>query len=143
MSTSYQNDFYGWTQQQAWLLKTWRFADMDFDNLLQEIETMGRSEKRALELRLARPLQHLLKWQFQIQFRGNSWRLTIKNQRREITKLLRDNPSLASQLDNILLDAYESAKGWAAEETGLDEQSFPDSCPWFFEQMINNAFLSE
>ena len=57
--TTYTQDFYGWTQDQANLLRTGRLSDLDIENLIEEIETMGRSEKRALESRLNVLLMHL------------------------------------------------------------------------------------
>ena len=70
--TKYNTDFYGWTQEQAALLKSGRFSEIDVEHLIEEVETMGRSEKRALESRLTVLLVHLLKWQYQPARRGNS-----------------------------------------------------------------------
>ena len=92
---STSKDFYAWTQQQATeLLRTRKLDCADLDNIAEEIESMGRSEKRELTSRLAVLLLHLLKWQHQPAFRGNSWRLTIKTQRNAVIRHLRDNPSL-------------------------------------------------
>jgi len=86
-------------------------------------------------------LQHLLKWQYQPVRRGKSWKLTIKEQRLRIEKILRDNPSLKRQLDFCLTDAYEFAIIQAAQETGFDETTFPNTCPWQLQQILNNDFL--
>jgi hypothetical protein len=102
---------------------------------------MGRSEKRALQSSLGRLMQHLLKWKYQPNFQSKSWQLTIKNQRREVTQNLKDNPSLKGTLNETIERAYESAVGWAALETGLDESVFPERCPWSFDDVINNDFL--
>ncbi|WP_338070450.1 DUF29 domain-containing protein [Bathymodiolus platifrons methanotrophic gill symbiont] len=75
---NYNTDFYGWTQEQAALLKAGRLSDLDIDNLLEEVETMGRSEKRELDSRLTVLLIHLLKWQYQPVRRGRSGQLTIR-----------------------------------------------------------------
>ena len=139
--SSYETDFYGWVTEQANLLKSGRYRELDTANLLEEIEGMGKSEKRALESRLAMLLQHLLKWQYQPVRRGKSWELTIKEQRLRIEKLLRDNPSLKRQLDSCLADAYEFAIIQAAQETGMDENTFPNTCPWQWQQILNNDFL--
>jgi hypothetical protein len=74
-ASNYETDFYTWTQQQASLLKSGHFSEIDVDNIIEEIETMGRSEKRSLESRLIELLQHLLKWEYQPQRRGRSWSL--------------------------------------------------------------------
>jgi hypothetical protein len=75
---TYETDFYGWTQQQAHLLKTGCLSSLDVANLIEEIETMGRSEKRELDSRLMVLLVHLLKWKYQPKRRGRSWELTIQ-----------------------------------------------------------------
>ena len=143
MNTIYDSDFYGWTEQQAGLLKAGRFSDADFENIIEEIESMGRSEKRALESRLAVLLQHLLKWQYQPARRGKSWELTIKWQRVDFLKVLRDNPGLKSKLSGLLIDAYQSAVIKASEETGIDESDFPAVCPWSFEEIANSLFYPD
>jgi Domain of unknown function DUF29 len=140
MNTTYDTDFYSWTQQQAGLLKARRFSDADFENIIEEIESMGRSEKRELESRLAVLLQHLLKWQYQPARRGKSWELTIKWQRVDFLKVLRDNPGLKPKLSGLLIDAYQSAVIKASEETGIDESDFPSICPWSFEEIANSLF---
>lgn len=143
MNTTYETDFYSWTQQQAGLLKAGRFSDADFENIIEEIESMGRSEKRELESRLAVLLQHLLKWKYQPARRGKSWELTIKWQRVDFLKVLRDNPGLKSKLAGLLIDAYQSAVIKASEETGIDESDFPTTCPWSFEEIANSLFYPD
>lgn len=139
----YETDFYTWTQEQSALLKAGQFSELDLDNLVEEIESMGRSEKRALESRLTVLLQHLLKWQYQPVRRGRSWQLTIKIQRMEFLKVLRDNPGLKPGLDQVLVDAYVSAVIKAAQETGLDESVFPEHCPWELADIIRQDFFPE
>lgn len=141
--SSYEADFYTWTMQQAQLLKSHQFDEIDLDNIIEEIESMGRSEKRALESRLVVLIQHLLKWHYQPTRRGRSWELTIKGQRKDFLKILRDNPGLKPSLDQCLMDAYESAVIKAAQETGLEENSFPECCPWALEQIIGDAFYPD
>ncbi|MDD5462009.1 MAG: DUF29 domain-containing protein [Methylococcales bacterium] len=141
--TDYQKDFYSWTCEQAELLKAGRFNELDVVNLIEEIETMGRSEKRELESCLAVLLVHLLKWQYQPTRRGRSWQLTIQEQRLEFFDVLNDNPGLKPQLQALLLHAYQKAKIRASKETGLDLDVFPSDCPWEFAQLIDDAFLAD
>lgn len=141
--TTYHSDFYSWTQQQASLLKTRQLNELDFENLIEEIETMGRSEKRALESRLAVLLQHLLKWKYQPERRGRSWELTIKVQRIKLDKLLKANPGLKSELDEILTDAYQLAVVKAAKDTRFDEAVFPPECPWELSQIAHADFYPD
>jgi ribosomal protein L29 len=99
---------------------------------------MGRSERNQLTNRLALLLTHLLKWRFQPALRGNSWRLTIREQRRRASRVLDQNPSLRASLDTILTDAYGDALLAAQRETGLPEDAFPAECPWTFDQAMQD-----
>jgi Domain of unknown function DUF29 len=139
----YETDFYAWANEQAALLRTGRLNEADIANIAEEIESMGRSEKRELVNRLVVLLMHLLKWRFQPSKRGKSWRLTIKGQRTELRRHMRDNPSLKAKLTEALTDAYESARIDAARETGLAEDSFPASCPWTYTEIIDDSFWPE
>ncbi len=101
---------------------------------------MGRSVRRELASRLRILLMHMLKWHYQPERRGTSWRLTIRNQRTEIRDLLKENPSLSAQLPNELLTNYADARELATDETGLPENTFPDECPFSLEETLNQAF---
>lgn len=140
-SRKYQDDFYAWTQEQAQLLRSHQWTKIDIANLIDEIESMGKSEKRALKSRLTILLMHLLKWQFQPNFRGTSWQLTLRTQRRAIKDLLADNPSLKHWLVDTLHDAYEQALDDASLETGLHHSIFPSECLWSIEQVLDLDYL--
>jgi len=135
-----QQDFYGWTQQQISLLRSRRFNEIDLENLIEEVESMGNSELRELESRLTILLMHLLKWQYQANLQTRSWILTIKEQRRRIVKRLQQSPSLKSKLNAVIADAYDLARGDAADETGLAESNFPIECPWTYTQIVDMEF---
>jgi hypothetical protein len=139
----YDSDFYTWTQQQAQLLKSGQFDKIDVEHIIEEIESMGRSERRELESRLTILLQHLLKWQYQPLRRGRSWQLSIKGQRIDLVEVLDENPGLKPQLADILSMAYRKAKLKASEETALDETVFPADCPWSIVQLIDDAYLPD
>ena len=104
---------------------------------------MGRSERRELVNRLTVLLLHLLKWRFQPALRGNSWRLSIKEQRIRLAAHLEDNPSLKAELDWAILQAYRLAAIEAERETGLSESTFPTVCPFSFAQMMDERFWPE
>jgi hypothetical protein len=140
-SSNYETDFYTWTQQQAALLKAGRLSEIDVENIIEEIETMGRSEKREYENRLFVLLLHLLKWQHQPVRRGRSWLLTIKEQRIQFVEVMDENPGLRPQLPMILKSAYRLALVRATRETRLDESTFPTDCPWTIDQIIDQTFL--
>lgn len=141
--SNYNQDFYSWTQEQAALLRSGRLADLDIENLIEEVETMGRSEKRALESRLTVLLVHLLKWKYQPSRRGRSWTLTIIGQRIELDRVLKDNPGLKPQLADLLTNAYRLARVNAEKETGLNNNVFESACPWSFEQITDDDFFPD
>ncbi|TRW98989.1 DUF29 domain-containing protein [Candidatus Methylobacter oryzae] len=140
---SYDKDFYGWTQEQAALLRAGRLNDLDIENLIEEVETMGRSEKRALESRLSVLLLHMLKWHYQPSRRGNSWRYTIIEQRLKFQKVLSQNPGLKPEINAIVADAYEYAALKATHETGLRPDIFPQHCPWNLEQISDSEYFPD
>jgi hypothetical protein len=141
----YTQDFYTWCLDQAALL-TARDADaIDWDNLAEEMRGLARSEKRALHSFLRGLLMHLLKWQYQPTMRqtGHSWAYSIRNGRREVRDLLEDEPGLTHVLDATLLRAYAYAREDAAHETGMPLATFPESCPWTLEQVLDDDFWPE
>ena len=135
----YETDFYAWTQKQAQLLRDRNLDALDLPNLVDEIEDMGRREKRELVSRLEVLLIHLLKWQFQPSLRSRSWQLTLKEQRLRLERLLGENPSLKAGLGDYLEDAYRLATIGAEKETGLN--LFPSGCPYSIEQILDPNFL--
>lgn len=143
MNTTYETDFYSWTQQQAGLLKAGRFSDADLENIIEEIESMGRSEKRELESRLSVLLLHLLKWKYQPSRQCRSWRLSIDEQRIQFIRVLNENPGLKPHLHHVLVDAYEVAVIKAAKETRLSEKNFPPECPFEWENIIKSGFYPD
>jgi hypothetical protein len=139
----YDQDLYTWAMTSAQLLRDGRLDELDREHLAEELESMGKSELRALESRLTVLLAHLLKWQFQPERRGKSWQRTLLEQRKRIARLLRDSPSLRPRLPGVLPDAYDSALRLAAEETGLDETDFPAACPYTPEQALAEDFYPD
>jgi hypothetical protein len=136
----YETDFYAWANEQAALLRAGKLSAADIEHIAEEIESMGKTEKRELISRLTVLLIHLLKWQFQPVRRGNSWRTTIRVQRLDLFRHLKDNPSLKSQIPGAVADAYTTALIQAADETGLPEETFPAECPWSFDQIMDAGF---
>jgi len=140
---SYDNDFYSWTQEQANLLRNGQFNNLDIPNLIEEIETMGRSEKRELESRLTILLLHLLKWKYLEVRRGRSWQLSIDEQRIQFCKTLNENPGLKPALHDIINDAYKLAVIKTARETKISKAVFPECCPWTLAQFIEDGFYPD
>ena len=141
MSNSlYDRDFYAWANEQAGLLRAGKLALADIAHIAEEIESMGKTEKRELISRLIVLLAHMLKWQYQPERRGKSWRNTISYQRLDVVDHLADNPSLRAKLGQAVEDAYKRARLVAANETDLDADAFPAACPWSFEHIIDADF---
>ena len=142
-ASKYDSDFHGWAVEQAALLRQGRLAEADVENIAEEIESLGRSEKRELLNRLTVLLTHLLKWQFQPGFRSNSWRLTAREQRAQLEGHLVENPSLRASLNQAIPRAYRLALLAAQRETGFAESTFPAACPYTKAQIFDSAFLPE
>ena len=136
----HDRDFYAWANEQAGLLRAGRLSEADIEHIAAEIESIGKTEKRELVSRLNVLLLHLLKWQFQPRRRGASREASIANNRDQLEVHLDDNPSLKSVLPAALMQAYRYALRDAESETGLAKATFPESCPWTFEQMMNPDF---
>jgi hypothetical protein len=140
-SSLYETDFYAWTQEQSKLVTSGRWASLDASNLVEELESLGRKERQELRNRLGVLLGHLVKWQFQPEQRSNSWRGTIREQRKQISLLLKDSPSLKPYLQEALQDAYELGTALAIQETQLAEDTFPENCPYSLADTLEASFL--
>jgi Domain of unknown function DUF29 len=137
----YEEDFFAWTQNQAGLLRARDTRGLDWDNVAEEIDSMGRRDRRELESRLRLILHHLLKWQAQPGLRSRSLQRTLREQRRQAEKLLKESPSLRPQVPALLDEAYPDALADALDETGLRPQSFPADCPFTVEQILDPGYL--
>jgi hypothetical protein len=128
-TTLYEQDFYAWTQQQVELLRSGQVNDLDVENLIEELDSLGRQERQELRNRLGILLGHLLKWRYQPESRSKSWFYTIKEQRRRIQEHLRDNPSLKPYLPEAIERGYQDGLDLVGRETPLDPKCFPQECP--------------
>lgn len=138
----YDQDFYAWTQHQAALLREEKWADLDYTNLAEELESLGKRDRRELGRRLEVLVMHLLKWQYQPEGRmhGSSWRRTIRTQRAEIHTLLADSPSLRPLVPTLLVQRYPKARLDALDETALPDATLPHDSPWTTAQILDDAF---
>ena len=137
----YETDFYAWTQKQLDLLRQRDLNNLDIENLIEEIDSLGKQERRELVNRLIVLIAHLLKWEYQIDRRSRSWYLTIREQSRAIRRLLKESPSLKPYLPEAIADAYEDAVILAAKETGMKLRDFPTEVSYKWEQVENPDFL--
>jgi transposase len=151
LATLYQTDYAAWAQRNAELLRERRFAELDIEHLLDELSDMSKSDRRELHSRLLVLLAHLLKWPFQYgqlsdrwrEFKGDSWRSTIVEQREQLADLLRQSPGLKAALDDTIAAAYAGAVRLAHKETRLPTETFPAVCPYRQEQILDDDFYPE
>lgn len=139
----YDTDFYAWANQQAALLRAGKLSEADVANIAEEVESMGRGEKRELVRRLGVLLLHMLKWRYQPERRSASWEASITVQRRDIARHLHDNPSLKAKVAEAIEDAYGDAALMAMGETNLPKATFPAECPWTWGEISDQGFWPE
>jgi hypothetical protein len=134
----YETDYYQWLIETAEQLRSHQFKELDWENLLAEIEDMGKSEKRALRSNLRILLMHLLKLTYQPEKATRSWNLTIVEHRKRIQDTLQESPSLKPYFDEIFETCYQDAIELAVAETGLSPTTFPENCPFPMETVLNH-----
>ncbi|BAZ81973.1 DUF29 domain-containing protein [Sphaerospermopsis kisseleviana CS-549] len=135
----YEQDFYLWIETTAQQLRKGDFTEVDLGNLIEEIESMGRSEKRELKSRLIVLLMHLLKWHYQPEKRSASWQSTITEQRICLEELLEDSPSLQPLFTELFADCYNKARLKASQETGIKLNLFPQESPFSLDEVMNSG----
>lgn len=143
MSATYTTDFNLWIQQTAQLLRERRWHDLDLENLIEEVEYLGKSERRGISSQLTRLLLHLLKWQYQPQRRSDSWLDSITDARTQISLAIEDSPSLKNYPAEQLEQSYQRAVRQAAGQTGMSLSFFPDDCPYSLELVLEENGLPE
>ncbi|HAG83223.1 MAG TPA: DUF29 domain-containing protein [Cyanobacteria bacterium UBA12227] len=141
--TLYETDYLQWIETSVEKLRSGNYANVDWDNLIEELEDMGRSERRSLESNLIVVLVHLLKWQYQPERRSGSWESSIIEHRRRIKKALKESPSLKRYFETILSECYTEAVKQAKAETRLPLDIFPTQCPYELGAIINDEFLPQ
>lgn len=141
--TLYDRDLNLWLEQQAILLRERRFGELDLANLVEEIDSMGRKDKKAIKSNLVIVLLHLLKHQFRPKRRSRSWLDSILEHRQRLRDDLAESPSLRGHLEVVLAAAYADARARAITQTGLSERAFPRTSPYTLEQALDTRFLPE
>ncbi|WP_017658904.1 DUF29 domain-containing protein [Baaleninema simplex] len=139
----YEEDYILWLDATVQKLRSHDYNEVDWDNLIEEIEDMGRRERQSLESNLVVVLLHLLKWQFQPERRTGSWESSIIEHRRRIRRAFKSSPSLKNYLISIVDECYESARKQARAETQLSLVVFPVNCPYDVEEILNDEFLPD
>jgi len=141
LQISYDRDFMLWIETTVQLLKEQKFAELDLENLIEEIEDMGKSNKSALRSNVIVVLLHLLKWKYQPEKRTNSWKFSLREHRRRLEEDFEDSPSLQNYYREIFPKCYGNARKLAADETGLVLEIFPVESPFTPEEVSDAEFL--
>jgi hypothetical protein len=137
----YDEDYCLWLETTAQLLESGDFSKLDIVNLIEEIQDMSKREKKSLESNLEILLMHLLKYKYQPEKQSNSWRYTIIEHRNRIAKSFKYSPSLKRHCENTFVDCYQVARKFAANETGLSIDNFPEQCMFELEQVLDDNYL--
>jgi len=140
-SDLYETDFYTWTVEQAKFLRDGMWDSLDVLNLAEEIESLGKQDRRELRNRLRVLIGHLLKWEYQPGKRSRSWSNTIHEQRYQIKELIKESPSLKPYLLDSIVESYGDGLDLAKRETSLDESCFPQECCYNLEQILEQDFF--
>ncbi|MGJ5631794.1 DUF29 domain-containing protein [Nostoc sp. CALU 1950] len=143
MSATYKADFNLWIEQTAQLLRSHHWHEVDVEHLIEEVEGLGKSERRAIASQLTRLLLHLLKLQYQPQRRSDSWLDSITDSRTQIELAIEDSPSLKNYPTEQLEESYQRARRQAAKQTGIQISVFPEECPYFLELVLDEDWLPE
>jgi Domain of unknown function DUF29 len=143
VTTLYEQDFYAWSQVQVKLLREGRLNELDIANLVEEIESLGKQQRQELANRLGVLLGHLLKWHYQAEQRSKSWFYTIREQRRQITRLLKHNPSLKAYMLKAIQEGYEDGLDSIGKETPLNPDDLPQTCPFSELEILEQALEIE
>ncbi len=139
----YDQDFCQWAEQTARLLKDGNFAALDLAHLIEEVDDMSGSQKRALLSNLRVLLMHLLKYRYQPDRRSSSWRSTIIEHRLRLEDALEESPSLRPYLLENFDRTYQKARKQAALETEQPISSFPSQCPFTPDMVLDDQWLPE
>lgn len=138
---TYEEDFFAWTVEQAKLLRSGNLSQIDAVNVAEEIESLGRRDRRELGECLENLIAELLKWRCDPGARCGNWRSKILQQRFEIEQIIEDSPSLREFAATRLAKAYSDARERVVEELRLLQPDFPTECPFTPEQILAEDFL--
>jgi len=139
--SAYEADYGAWVASQAALLRDGRFDQLDLHHLIDEVESLGRSDFHRFESAIKIVLLHLLKWDVQTDHRSRSWADSIEGHRRRIGKELEDSPSYRSRIDEAVKEAYGRARLKAHKETRLPMRAFPEQCPYSWDDIVARSVV--
>ncbi|MBP0000781.1 MAG: DUF29 domain-containing protein [Cyanobacteria bacterium SID2] len=143
LATLYDEDYVRWIEATLAQLRDRNYDNVDWANLLNELEDMAKRERRSIRNNLTVILVHLLKWEFQPEFRTGSWAGSITEHRSRVLSVLEDSPSLKNYLSEALTWAYPRARQQASAETTLPLKVFPVECPYEIDLILDDSFWTD
>lgn len=144
VKTLYDQDFALWIEATVKQLKSGDFSQVDLENLIEEVESLGKSQRKAVDSFLTRLLEHLLKRCYVYLpkcYRG--WEIEIRNFRKELKKEFKYSPSLKRFMLEILEECYQEALEAVKED--YPDSDFPDVCPFpkEIDVLLNHKFWED
>lgn len=136
MHQTYTADFNRWVSHTVQLLREHRWQDIDLKQLIEEVEDLGKCERRGVVSQLIRLLLHLLKWHYQPERRFDSRLDSMIDARTQIELALEDSPSLRPYRVEQFESCYQRARHQAIRQTGLASSVFPTICPYALERVL-------
>jgi hypothetical protein len=140
-SSLYELDYQQWLDTTVNDLINGNFEQINVECLVAELESIGKSEKSALDSNLVILLMHLLKYKYQPQKQSDSWRNSIVEHRRRILRSFKHSPSLKRYFDQVFDECYQDARQDAKTETQLPLITFPEICDFSLEEVLDPDFL--
>src|SRR5215467_9151410 len=133
-------DLYSWLVEQARLVRDGRWEGVDQANLAREIDALAQEQFSKLEGAMHDLLTHLLKWDHPAIRRSRGRVQSVQTQRQAVVDVLARNPGLKSRLPEAMAHCYRKARAEAANDVGLDENSFPPKCPYEWDEIVAREF---
>ena len=144
LGSLYEVDYQSWLEQTVAQLRARDFGNLDLDNLIEEIESLGKRDRRAIARYLMRLCEHLLKlryWETERAMCFRGWCVEVANFRLQIQALLNDSPSLKNYLDEIFRAEYTNARKLMLTASGLPANTIPQEPAWTLAQVLDEDWL--
>lgn len=148
VEADYDVDFFAWSRAQAEVLRTGRVGTADLQNIAEEIESLGNSDRRAVVTSFERAVEHLIKLKYSTaDDPRRGWQNSVDKARRKIELIFEDSPSLRSRRDELFQKAWQhgvkrAIRGLAEEGVNEALIMLTESCPSFpVEQVLDPGFF--
>jgi hypothetical protein len=144
LASLYETDYQLWISQTVTQLRAHNFDLIDLESLIEELESLGRSDKRAVSIYLTRLCEHLLKvkyWETERERCLRGWLVEIRNFRQQLQVILQDSPSLRNYLQERFLPGYQNGRNLFLDASGLNASQIPEEPDFTLEQALDEDWL--